>query len=186
MIKIIILVLFFHNAFASEHNEFVEFFENIDSFNADFIQDIDNKKTSGVVSFMRPKNLKWHTTKPDEKTLMLTGGKITFYDEWLQTANIVNYVHNDLVEYLTTTPSKLKKIPQFVTSNNTINYYRIDSNLETLYFGFLEGILKEILVLDNNGKQTYIKLENLLQNINLKNIFEIDFKKGTDIMDESN
>jgi outer membrane lipoprotein-sorting protein len=177
-VKIITLLLIFaSNAFA---NDFISFFNQTSSLQADFIQEIDGEETSGVFSFERPKSLKWHTKKPDEKILMLRDGKITLYDEWLLSANIVDYKHNDLVEYLTTEPSDLKEFPELVARENGLNYYQLGE----VFFGFKDKILTEIITTDEIDKQIYIKLDNLKTNTDLTKTFVIKFAEGTDIMEE--
>jgi outer membrane lipoprotein-sorting protein len=162
-------------------NEFVDFFSNIDSFRADFTQDIEGEITRGVVSFARPKSIKWHTFSPDEKVLMLADNKITSYDVWLQVANIIDYQYNKLVEYLTTKPRNLTQLPTFVATQDLINYYELDS----IYFGFKDKILVKIITTNNADKNIHITLENMQQNIDLQDNFSISFPRDVDILDET-
>ena len=187
---ICILLLTPYLAFsAPQTNEFIDFFSRVEGFQANFVQEIDGKKSSGVVSFTRPKNLKWHTRVPDEKVLMLSGGRITSYDAWLQSANIIPYQENELVEYLTTPPQELQAkfniVPKFVATQQDehqqqINYYQLGA----IYFGFQHKILVRIITTGSNDEQIEITLSDMQIGVVPLSTFHIDFVEGTDIMEE--
>lgn len=177
MIQLILLCTLSFNIFA---NDFEDFFSKVESFRADFTQEINGKTTSGVLYFSRPKLLKWHTTKPDEIVLLLNDKQITYYDVWLQSANIVSYKKHNLIEIITTNPKNLAQLPKFIVSKNNINYYELDE----IFFGFKNSILQEIISNNNLGQEIYVRLDNLQQNIDLSSEFTINFPTEVDVMME--
>ena len=100
--KIILLLLI---STISSANDFVNFFNKVENLTADFVQTVDGKSpSSGTLYFARPDSIKWHTQKPDEHILMLNNNIITSYDIWLQSANLVPYQPNELIEIFINKP----------------------------------------------------------------------------------
>lgn len=166
---------------AFKHNDFAYFFSTTPNFQADFTQKVDGKITTGVLSIMSPKHIKWHTKQPDEKILMLSAGKITSYDVWLQSANIIDYKPNTLIELLATPPKDLTQLPSFLVQENGIKYYE----LENIIFGFKDKQLAEVITTSDIDTQIYIKFSNIVKNVVSAQNFIIHFPPEVDILDES-
>ncbi len=175
--KTIILLLLSTQIFA---NDYVNFFNKINSFSANFTQTIDgNQSSAGEMFFLRKNKIKWHIKTPNEQILLLNNGKFINYDIELEQAVIKNYNNNKLLRYIITKPKDLLQLPIFLFKKDKVNFYQISN----IIFGFKNKILHNIVLVNNLEQKVIITFNNVVINPQLSaDSFKLELADEVDII----
>jgi len=196
MIKsLALLVLFWVNtAFSTTSNQFSHFFNELTSLQADFIQTTHNDKgtlintASGSFIFNRPKQLRWHTTTPNEEILLLNNNELWLIDIELEQASLQK--SQDLSQtplyWLINKPNTIKNIPTFSRQQDGIDWYKANSHssqYQQLVFGFKDKVLHAISLKNSLDQTILIIFEKALMNPTIKlKAFDLKLDSEFDII----
>jgi len=153
-------------AVAATNNQFYDFFNTLNSLKANFIQTTFDDKdvliytAAGSLIFNHPKQLRWHTTTPNEQTLLLNNNELWLVDAELEQA--VLQKSKDLSKtplyWLINKPNTIKNIPTFSHQQDGIDWYKANSHssqYQQLIFGFKDKAL-HVISLKNPLDQTIV------------------------------
>ncbi|BAS67078.1 LolA family protein [Bathymodiolus septemdierum thioautotrophic gill symbiont] len=177
MIKILIVIsALWGNIALSEgaaaKTQFSDYFNNLNSLKADFTQsvytagDIFISETAGNFSFQRPQQLRWHTIKPSEQTLLLNNNELWMIDTELeQTVLQKNQDFSKTPLYwLINKPNTLKNTPKYSHSEGGIDWYLTNQKTQPLGFGFVGKELSTISLENELDQTIYITFSNIKVN----------------------
>ncbi|RUA04828.1 MAG: hypothetical protein DSY43_05800 [Gammaproteobacteria bacterium] len=177
MIKILIAIsILWGNIALSEgaaaKTQFSDYFNNLNSLKADFTQsvytagDIFIRETAGNFSFQRPQQLRWHTIKPSEQTLLLNNNELWMIDTELEQA--VLQKNQDFSKtplyWLINKPNTLKNTPKYSHSEGGIDWYLTNQKTQPLGFGFVGKELSTISLENELDQTIYITFSNIKVN----------------------
>ncbi|CAC9616413.1 hypothetical protein [uncultured Gammaproteobacteria bacterium] len=157
------------NTALSERNQFSEFFNSVESLSANFSQTVYDEgynllsSTTGSFTFQRPQQLRWHTTQPNEQILLLNNDKLWLIDTELEQAVLQktkNFTETPLY-WLINKPSTLKKIPKFSHQAGGIDWYLAKGNTQSVEFGFQNGLLSAIVLINNLEQTVSVSFDQL-------------------------
>jgi len=192
MIKIFIIVSFlWANTALSERNQFSEFFNSIESLSANFSQTVYDdsynllSKTTGNFTFQRPQKLRWHTTQPNEQTLLLSNDELWLIDTELEQAVLQktkNFAETPLY-WLINKPNTLKNVPKFSHQAGGIDWYLAKGNTQSVEFGFQDGLLSAIVLINDLEQTVSVSFDQLVINPNIiPKTFELAIDPSFDII----
>lgn len=175
-----LLVLFWINtATSANSNQFDIFFNGLESLNANFNQTTYSdtrvllNNASGRFTFKRPKQLRWHTTKPNEHILLLNSNELWLIDVELEQAILQK--NQDLSQtplyWLINKPSSMIHTPKFSHRKNSIDWYQTDKHLtqyQQLLFGFKNTKLYAISLKNALGQTVLIVFDKVVINAEIK------------------
>jgi outer membrane lipoprotein carrier protein len=192
MIRALALLTLFwvHMAIGANNNQFFDFFNTLTSLKADFIQTTYDDKdalintTSGSFIFNRPKQLRWHTTTPNEEILLLNNNELWLVDIELEQASLQK--SQDLSQtplyWLINKPNTIKNIPIFSHQQDGIDWYKANSQssqYQQLLFGFKDKVLHAISFKNPLDQTIKIIFEKALINPAIKPK-DFDLKLGSE------
>lgn len=166
-------------AFSANNNQFYDFFDTLNSLKADFIQTTFNDKNvliytaSGALIFNRPNQLRWHTTTPNEQTLLLNNNELWLVDIELEQA--VLQKSQDLSKtplyWLINKPNTIKDMPKFSHQKDGVDWYQANSQssqYRQLFFGFKHKALRTITLKNQLDQTIVIVFKDALANSIIK------------------
>ncbi len=175
---------------ASTHH-FDDFFNHLESFSADFTQDTYNQNgdlissASGDLLLSRPKQLKWHTTAPNEQILLLNNNELWLVDVELEQASLqtIQDLSKTPLYWLINKPNNAADKPVFSHHHEGIDWYQNKVSARSLAFGFARNQLKAIS-LENALEQTiFIVFSNAVVNPSIsQEVFEPNFDPAFDVI----
>jgi chaperone LolA len=187
-------------AWCSGLDELKDFFDNTQSFTANFTQEVfddDNKlmeSSSGNFIIARPGRFRWHYESPSEQLIIGDGLQIWIYDVELEQAT-----HRKSVDAIAGTPAMLLSGQGDLEENFQLEELesqqgmqrvrmlprQTDAGFTEIQAAFSDGLLKSILLRDSLGHTTRIILSNITEGIEIKeNTFSFEPPEGVDIIRE--
>ena len=194
--RLLLLLLFWANIVSATNHQFTDFFNNLESLHANFIQNTYSKddkllnSASGSVAFNRPKQLRWQTNTPNEQILLLNDNQFWLIDVELEQAVLqqITDLAKTPLYWLINKPSALKNIPIFSHRQADFDWYEANSNsakYQQLEFAF-SGATLSAVAFKNALQQTVVIMfydVKINQTINPQT-FELNLGPAFDIIKE--
>ena len=186
---------------ASEDNLVQTFFDDLDTLQADFHQEVhdgDNtvqQVSDGKVWIQRPGRFRWDYASPYRQQLVSDGERLWSYDEDLEQVTV-----QPIGEVLSATPAMLLGGSQPIGSIFTVEPLpasgdrqqfllkpkNADSNVTALLLDFTDRVITGIRAEDNFGNITTFTFSNLVRNRELDSaLFRFEPPAGVDIVGET-
>ncbi len=190
MFKSILLCFLFLANGAIASNQFADFFNHLESLNANFIQQTYSNANvlihtaSGSLTFKRPKQLRWHVKNPEEQILLLNDNELWLIDIELEQASLqkIKNISKTPLHWLINKPDTLKNIPLFSHTEKGINWYTTGQN-NTLQFGFEDDLLKVVSKQNKLGQRILILFSKIVINPNIEaEVFELNIGDNFDVI----
>ncbi len=195
---LVIIGMLLGSATALAANQVEQFFANLQTLDADFVQQVQNQEqgmlqeSSGHVWIHRPGRFRWNYQTPYEQELVADGRNLWTYDRDLEQVTV-----KPAAEVLTDTPAMLLSGGKDVTSlfsitamtgEGTLEWYRLipktsDSTVQEIHLGFVGTELQVMQIQDSFGNLTRLDFQQVQRNQPLEpDLFEFSPPPGTDLI----
>ena len=196
MIKSVVLLALFWagTALSLPNNQFSDFFNTLDSLSANFTQNTYSETselihtTSGTFAFNRPKQLRWHTTIPNEQILLLNNNELWLVDVELEQASLqqTKDLSKTPLYWLVTKPNSLNNPPIFSHQKDSIDWYQTNqhsSQYQQLFFGFEDKTLRAVSLKNELDQTILILFDQVSINPIIKpQLFELNLDPAFDVI----
>lgn len=181
-------------ALSANNNQFYDFFNTLNSLKANFTQTTFNDKNvliytaSGSLIFNRPKQLRWHTTTPNEQMLLLNNNEFWLVDIELEQAILQKSqnLSKTPLYWLINRPNTIKDMPKFSHQKDGIDWYQANSQssqYRQLFFGFKHKALSTISLKNQLDQTIVIVFKDALENPIIKpQTFDLNIGTEFDII----
>lgn len=177
---------------------FTAFFDGLRSFRAEFTQEVLDRhgdrvqEGSGEVFIQRPGRFRWNYAEPYTQVILGDGRTLWTYDADLEQAT-----RKPQEEVLMGTPAVLlssvedpAEVFQIAAmgGEGEIAWVELmprdsDSQFEAIHLGFVDGMLRRMILHDSFGQRTDIRFSNAQRNVDLDpDLFRFDPPLGTDVL----
>ena len=191
MQKLIFLFIAIFASPLSANTTFNDFFTNLKTLKANFIQENINinellvEKSTGILILKRPNQLYWEVKSPNHQILILNKKSLLVYDVDLEQAS------KQTTEQFKSSPlswllkNKTQQLPKFITKRNGISWFMIEDakgNFQKVLFGFQNQKLIQLKLLNDNGT-LFIKFDKLEINSAIDDsIFNLTLPDDVDVI----
>ena len=177
---------------------FSAFFDGLQTFRAGFTQEVLDRhgeqvqEGSGEVFIQRPGRFRWNYAEPYTQVILGDGTTLWTYDADLEQAT-----RKPQQEVLMGTPAVLLSSVEDpaevfriapVGGEGEIAWVELmprnpDSQFEAIHLGFVDGMLRRMILHDSFGQRTDIRFRNAQRNVDLDpGLFRFDPPPGTDVL----
>ncbi|MFT5351831.1 MAG: outer membrane lipoprotein carrier protein [Planctomycetota bacterium] len=197
---LLLTVVFSTGVVANEsENQLDKFLEGLETLTASFEQTLLNEygeeldKSLGVVQLRRPGMFHWQYLEPYAQTLISDGSILWVYDEDLEQLTI-----RDISNIIEDSPAAIlggdididaHYIVIDVEGSEDIDWLEltprdVESQYSAIRLGFRDGQLLSMILFDNLGQTTQIKLLDIKRNLPMDiGLFQFTAPEGVDVID---
>ena len=193
------LLLCTHSAVAQNSAaEVQQYFDNLQNLESSFSQIVFDEKGSkvetshGVLKIAKPGKAHWDYTTPYQQQLISNGKKVWFYDKDLSQVTVRNVADvSGRLPASILTGSKpiaseftIKRVGK--QSDGVVRWSLLPKSAKSEYksmlFGFTQGQLSQIEVVNNQDHLTMLALRNVQQNVPMpQSLFDFQVPAGVDV-----
>ncbi len=181
-------------------NELRYFFSNMQSFKADFTQQVFGPRqellqdSSGHVIVQRPGKFRWDYDKPFQQHIAADGEKLWLFDVDLEQVSIKHQsatMANSPASLLSDASQLDKQFDVLKVLHQGRDWFELipkqsDSGFETLFIFLKEGLLSQMELKDSFGQFTRLRFENVQLNKHFSaETFRLKIPEGVDVIDET-
>lgn len=198
MTRYLSLLILFWAHLSVANNQFSEFFNHLESLSANFVQHTYSEDgtlintASGSLLFNRPKQLKWHTTQPNEQILLLQNNELWLVDVELEQASLqkIQNLSETPLYWLINKPNLIKDTPTLPHQQADFSWYKTSNSTSgnsskhpSLSFGFENKKLKAISFQNALAQTVNIVFDTVLVNLAIDTKrFELNLGPAFDII----
>jgi outer membrane lipoprotein carrier protein len=172
-------------------SSFNDFFENLETLKANFIQENINineqlvEKSTGFLILKRPNQLYWETQQPNNQILIVNKNALLVYDVDLEQASEQSAQKFQSSPLYWLLQNKKDQQPKFIITRNNMDWFSINDpqgNFEKVLFGFKNKKLLLIKLLNAQGT-LFIKFKDIEINSKIDEaIFNLKLPEDVDII----
>lgn len=193
-------LLFAAPAFAAPEDKLINFFDHLQSLQADFTQQVFapggklQQTTKGQVTIQRPGKFRWDYSVPYEQHIVADGSKIWLYDVDLEQVTIKpqdSTMANTPASLLSGSGRLQDQFDVLAVMREGKDWFELvpkksDSGFEALYLMLDKDMIRVMELKDSFGQFTRISFENEAINKTYPaSTFHLDIPKGVDVIDET-
>jgi outer membrane lipoprotein carrier protein len=185
------------SAFAqSSHNQLSGLLQNLETFQANFSQVIQDKRgnplsqSSGKMALKRPGLFRWETTTPNQQLIIADGKTIWIYDKDLEQVSKQKQNISTNTPGLLLSDSASKLLSRFSVKLENENTFKLTPKGKKDLFQYIELIfdgnnaLNQMILYDNLGQTTEITFSNIKQNPTLSvDLFQFQAPPNIEIVE---
>lgn len=190
----IILLLFPIITMATPNQQLSDLLSNFHSMQANFVQTVNNQRTTGTMALQRPGKFRWQVNQPNKQIIIADGDNIWIYDVDLEQAikqkmdakynvnpaMLLTGSITELQKYFTVTTLKTNKPGQWFELKPK---QQQNTMFQAIQIQFVNQQLKSMLIIDNMGNHSAIIFSNVVLNSQLKSaLFKFVVPKGVDVI----
>jgi outer membrane lipoprotein carrier protein len=172
-------------------NNFNDFFQNLDTFKANFTQENINineqlvEIATGFLVLKRPNQLYWETKQPNNQILIVNKNTLLVYDVDLEQASEQTAQKFQSSPLYWLLQNKKDQQPEFIISRDNTDWFSItdpQGNFDKVLFGFKNKKLIQLKLLNAQGT-LFIKFTNIEMNSKIdETIFNLKLPDDVDII----
>ena len=181
-------------------NELRSFFNNMQSFRADFSQQVFGPRqallqdSSGQVIVQRPGKFRWDYSKPFEQHIVADGEKLWLFDVDLEQVSIKHQnatTANSPASLLSDAAQLDKQFDVLRVLRQGRDWFELipkqgDSGFEALFILMEKGVISQMELKDSFGQLTRLRFENVQLNKHFSTeTFRLKIPEGVDVIDET-